>query len=150
MRSKEFNEVQSSALCHHMFAMLSFFGNQQLSIDDSFSLSDIVPLAGDEILIPGKTNAAKTSVERSKTPNQKNVAGKTGVNGTDSIEGQERFYCPPQGASTWARSGSEADTNITGPGGLSDTPVVITSGEVETTKEDLQTDAEQVFNETRE
>lgn len=114
-----------------------------------FSSSDIFLLAGDEIPIPGKTNAAKTSVERSKTPNQKNVDDKTGVKGIDSLEGQESSHFPLQGASTRG-SGNEADTNITGPGGSSDNPVVVTSGVVETTKEDLQTDVKQVLNETHE
>lgn len=112
-------------------------------------MSDIFLLAGDEIPIPGKTIAAKTLVERAKIPNQKNVDEKTGVKGIDSLEGQESFHFPLQGASTWV-SGSEADTNTTGPGGSSDTPVVVTSGEVETTKEDLQTDVKQVLNETYE
>ena len=109
-------------------------------------MSDIFVLAGDEIPIPGKTIAAKTSVERSKTPNQKNVDAKTGVKGIDNLEGQDFSL---QGASTCV-SGSEADTNITGPGGLSATPVAVTSGEVETTKENLQTDMKQVLNETHE
>jgi hypothetical protein len=112
-------------------------------------LSDIFLLAGDDIPIPGSTIAAKTLVERSKTPNHKNVYAKTGVKGIDNLEGQEGFHFPLQGASTCV-SGNEADTNFTRPGGSSDTAVAVTSGEVETTKENLQTDMKQVLNETHE